>query len=489
MRRGTLAAWCQLGAGFAAFSVAAVAHAVPTEGTASDAQPGLYRVGVADPAATAVAATAGYGYTEALRDGDGAHHRLSLRLAGALAPLPWLSVAPIVDGRYDVHPDDSGAVIDGALAVRGNASAGDFRLGAELKPWVPGSEDASTTFKALSLDSRVLAGAVFGNTLVALSAGYRLDRSEKSAENAAELGFGDRASLGVSEFDAVLVGLGARVMVQNTELFAEASGDVLVGSGAPPFSESPLRASLGVRPALSKRLSAEFVVDVSLSSRAEALPGSALVPIEPRVSAFAGIRYRFTGEASEAPATEPAPPPPAAVPVVATLPKEAPLEIVLTDDQGGPVADAKVRFTSGTTSRELARDPAGHFRDDTVPAGAGTLSVEAPGFERVEKGFVVEAGKPLKIELTLTALPPPSQVRGVVRSFGGQGLAAKVRVMPLGTEIATDAKGEFQIDVPPGAYDVTIEADGFETQTRQVRVDPQGVVILNADLVKKGAKK
>jgi uncharacterized membrane protein len=80
-------------------------------------------------------------------------------------------------------------------------------------------------------------------------------------------------------------------------------------------------------------------------------------------------------------------------------------------------------------------------------------------------------------------------VRGVVRSFGGQGLSAKVRVMPLGTEGATDASGAFQIDVPPGAYEVTIESDGYETQTRQVKVEQQGVVILNADLVKKGAKK
>jgi hypothetical protein len=484
-----LAAWCQLGAGFAAFLVAGVASAAPKEGVASDAQPGLYRVGVADPAASALAATMGYGFTEALRDGDGAHHRLSLRLAGALAPTTWLSIAPIVDGRYDMHPDDSGTVIDGALAVRGSFSVGDFRLGAEVKPWVPGSEDVSTTFESLSLDSKLLVGAAFGNGLISASAGYRLDRGEKSGENAATLGFGDRVALGLSEFDAVLVGLGARVLLENTELLAEASGDILVGSGAPPFSESPLRATAGVRQALSERLSAEFLVDVSLSSRPEVLPSGPLVPIEPRVSAFAGIRYRFTGEASGTEASKPPPPSAAVVPITPALAKEAPLEVVIRDEQGGPVADAKVRFTSGPTSRELARDPEGHYRDEQVPAGACTVSVEASGFERTEKSLVIEAGKPTKLELTLTALPPPSQVRGVVRSFGGLGLAAKVRVMPLGTEVATDANGAFQIDVPPGAYDVTIEAEGYETQTRQVRVDPQGVVILNADLVKKGAKK
>jgi hypothetical protein len=354
---------------------------------------------------------------------------------------------------------------------------------------VPGSEDVSTTFKALSLDSRLLAAATFGNALIGASAGYRFDRSEKAGENAAELGFGDRVSLGLSEYDAVIVGLGARVFVGNTELLAEASGDLLVGGGAPPLSESPLRATAGVRQALSKRLAAEFLVDVSLSSRAEALPSSALVPIEPRVSAFAGIRYRFTSESTETPASEPPPPPAAVVPATPATPNEAPLEVVVSDEQGAAVPDAKVRFTSGPTSRELARDSAGHHRDEHVPAGSGSLVVEASGFERFEKRFELQPGKPLKLDVTLTALPPPSQVRGVVRSFGGHGLSAKVRVMPLGAEVATDASGAFQVDVPPGAYEVTIEADGYETQTRQVKVEAQGVVILNADLVKKGAKK
>lgn len=476
-------------AGLAAFSLVGTASAAPTEGVASDAQPGLYRVGVADPAESALAATMGYGFTEAQRDDDGAHHRLSLRLAGAVAPTEWLSLAPAIDGRYDIHPNDSGAVIDAALAVRGSVSAGDVRLGVELRPWVPGSEDVSTTFKALSLDSRLLAGVAFGNALIGASAGYRLDRSEQAGQDAAGLGPGDRVSLGLSEFDAVIVGLGGRVFVGNTELLAEASGDLLVGGGAPPLSESPLRATAGVRQALSKRLSAEFLVDVSLSSRAEALPSSALVPIEPRVSGFIGIRYRFASEASEAPASEAPPPDAAPVPVTPVLAKEAPLEVVVLDDQGSAVPDAKVRFTSGPTSRELVRDAAGPYRDEHVPAGSGTLVVEATGFERLEKRFEIEAGKPLKLDVTLTALPPPSQVRGVVRSFGGTGLAARVRVAPLGAELATDASGAFQVDVPPGAYEVTIEADGYETQTRQVRVDAQGVVILNVDLVKKGAKK
>jgi hypothetical protein len=457
---------------------------------ASDAQPGLHRVAVAEAAKPAVAATVGYGFTEAQGEADGAHHRLSLRLAGAAALLPWLNVGPVIDGRYDLHADDSGAVFDPALAIRGVASTGDLRLGAELRPWAPGAENASTTFKALSLDARALVGVSLGSANIAATGGYRLDRSAEAGERAPRLGLGDRVALGLSDFDAVLVGVGSGIFFGDTELLVEVSGDLLVGGDAPPLLESPLRATTGVRQALSKQLAAEFLVNVSLSGRPDVLPSSPLVPIEPRVSAFAGIRYAFGGEAEVKPALEEAAPPPAEVvaPPVSTA-TDAPVEVVVIDDQGVPVENAKVSITIAGAKREVPREASGSYRDEHVPAGTGVLAVEAVGFEPLERPVKTQAGTPLKVELELTALPPPSQIRGVVRSFSGQGLAARVRVAPLGLEAATDPSGAFQIDVPPGAYEVTVEADGYESQERRVRVDPQGVVILNADLVKKrGAK-
>jgi hypothetical protein len=461
------------------------AQAAKQEGVASDAQPGLHRVPVAEAAKPALAATVGYGFTEAQGEGDEAHHRLSLRLAGAAALLPWLNVGPVIDGRYDMHSDDSGAVFDPALTIRGVASVADLRLGAELRPWAPGAENASTTFKALSLDARALVGVSLGSTNIAATGGYRLDRSAEAGESAPRLGFGDRVALGLSDFDAVLVGVGSGIFFGDTELLLEVSGDLLVGGDAPPLLESPLRAATGVRQALSKQLSAEFLVNVSLSGRPSALPSSPLVPIEPRVSAFAGIRYAFGSEAEAKPAPEAAPPPAEVPPPPVSTVTDAPIEVVVIDDQGVPVENAKVSITIAGAKRELSRDASGSYRDEHVPPGSGVLAVEAVGFEPLQRPVKTQAGTPLKVELKLTALPPPSQIRGVVRSFSGQGLAARVRVAPLGLEATTDPSGAFQIDVPPGAYEVTVEADGYESQERRVRVDPQGVVILNADLVKK----
>jgi uncharacterized membrane protein len=163
---------------------------------------------------------------------------------------------------------------------------------------------------------------------------------------------------------------------------------------------------------------------------------------------------------------------------------DAPFEVVVVDEQGVPVRGADVAVKVGDQSVPLAGDD-GRYRNERVPKGPAKLLIQAPGYEPFERDVVVEPGKSVSLPTTLKSLPPPSQVRGVVRSFGGQGLVAKVRVEPLGVETTTDETGAFQVDVPPGSYGVTIEAPGYESQRRQVRVDTQGVVILNADLVRK----
>src|SRR5690606_37349528 len=77
--------------------------------------------------------------------------------------------------------------------------------------------------------------------------GFRFDRSGRSADDADLLSDADRMSLGVSDSHAVLVGLGANLRGERTELFIETSLDYLVGSEAPGFRQSPMRAGGGAR--------------------------------------------------------------------------------------------------------------------------------------------------------------------------------------------------------------------------------------------------
>jgi hypothetical protein len=455
-------------------------------GTSSDAQPGLYRVAVAERIPPAVAVTGAYGYTERLAGAPGASHRVAGRLAGAVGVLPWLNVGGVFDARYDRHSGDGGTMLDGGVALRGGGTLGSLRLGAELKAWVPGSEQAATTFRATSLDARALFGADLGSALLALNAGYRLDRGAEAGERAPRLGFGDRAALGLSDFDAVLAGAGVAVPVGRIDVLAEVSANVLIGRGAPPFTQSPLHATAGGRMHLSERLSVELLVDGSLGKRSAVGPAEPLVPLEPRIGGLVGLRYRFVADTSNVAAV----PPPAAKPaapvaVRPVAPVDAPFEVTLTDEEGAPVRGAEVTVEVGDRTEVLTGDHPGLYRNERVPKGAAKLVVKAPGFEPFERDVIVEPGKSVRLPATLKSLPAPSQVRGMVRSFGGQALAAKVRVDPLGLETTTDETGAFQLDVAPGSYEVTIQAEGYESQRRKVRIDPQGVVILNADLVRK----
>jgi hypothetical protein len=467
----------------------AVVRAEPATrpGTASDAQPGIFRVPVAAHTEPAAALSVGYGYTEELAGSAGPSHRVGGRLAGALGVLPWLNAGAVFNARHDRHSGDSGTLIDGGVALRGAAAVGKLRLGGELFAWVPGSEDASTTFRATSLDARLLFGVDLGGAMVALTGGYRLDRGAEAGERAPRLGFGDRAALGLSDFDAVLAGVGASIPVGPLAILAEVSGSVLIGGGAPPFAESPLHATAGGRWSVSERLALELLVDGELGKRPAVGPLEPLVPIDPRVTGLVGLRYRFTADRATTPTAERPRPAPGLVvaPQLPPPPTDAPLEVVLTDEEGVPVRGAEVVVKAGERTDPLTGDDAGHYRNEHVPKGPAKLVVKAPGYEPYERDVIVEAGKSVHLPTKLKSLPPPSQVRGVVRSFGGQVLVAKVRVSPLGVETTTDENGAFQVDVAPGSYEVTIEAAGYESQRRQVKVDAQGVVILNADLVRK----
>jgi hypothetical protein len=88
------------------------------------------------------------------------------------------------------------------------------------------------------------------------------------------------------------------------------------------------------------------------------------------------------------------------------------------------------------------------------------------------------------MEFRTEAVLPSGQVRGLVRAFDGKAIAARITVEPGGHQTRTDAQGFFQIDVPPGKYEVIIEAKGYAAQRRGVEVEKDGVLILNADLAR-----
>ena len=425
---------------------------VATRGSGDDGMPGVIRTDSADalPEGIAVSVSSAYGLSGATLEDSDSHHRAAARLAVAYALSSDLGVALRLDGRYDKHfletERDDGWVGDPRLIgrYRRDISSG-FAAGAQLGIWAPGSNAPSVEFSAISAEA-VLALSWSAAGLppqVSANAGYRLDRSAASVDEPERLSLSDRMSLGVSDSNAVLAALGVSYDVGPVELLAEWSVDVLHGSDAPSFSSSPMRVGLGVRHELS-----------------------------------GGWQLFANSEPEPKPEPEPDPKPVEKGPVSGRV-----------ASGGSPVAEVKLVLVDAKGDEHAATTGAdGTFALKAIALGDAQLTASAEGYETANQPVVVTIdGAPLAVQLQ--AILPPGQLRGKIRSFRGEGLQGKLTVEPGGQSIDTDAEGNFELDLPPGEYEVAIVVDGFKAQSRKIRVDENGVTIMNVDMRKKGRRK
>jgi hypothetical protein len=461
-------------------------------GIADDAMPGILRVDDALPAPSGIALSvgSGYGYTGAELDDGDTHHRGSGRLVVSYPVLPALSVALRFDGRYDKHQgtvggSDDGWVGDPRLIGRFQHTFSDtLSAGLQLGFWAPSSDVPSIDIDALSIEGvgALTYSAPTGAYHVSLNAGYRVDRSAASVEESERLSLADRLSLGLSDFNAVLFGVGASYKVGKAELLAEWSLDYLHGKGKPSFSQSPMRIGAGARFPLTDTVALFGQADFRLSSVDAAEVMTSLLPFEPKIQALFGMNMRFG--ADKPPVQEqiivvddkkddvPPPPPP-------TMPFQGVIK-----SGGTPVANASLVLRDKDGNEKTGQTGAdGSFTIDEVLLGAVTLTIKADGFEDKQETVNLAEGS-VAVEISLEAVLPPGQLRGLVRSFKGKGLKAELRIMPSNQTLETAADGSFELDLPPGDYDVTVTVQGFKEQTRQIHIDDGGVTIMNVDLRK-----
>ncbi len=444
----------------------------------------------------ALAGNFAYGYTEDQGALDnGSHHRISGGVAVGVQPLDWLGFSAGLEGRADFHgeddlgPDDgkSGQPRFGARATY--AFSDDLGVGLDIRMGIPGSSAPSFDFGTLALDTTAIATYRFLEAFyVGTRLGFRYDRSAQSIDDPGALRQGDRIAIGISEYNALLFALAFAYQRGPLELLLDYSLDFLVGSGAPPFAQSPSRINMGARYAVLTSLQLEGGVEVVPSSRPPSAPTDPLVPIEPRLSVLLGVRYvlpvwQKVSEETPSVAGKAEAEPEAQTVTLA-------LAVVASDDERPIAASVTLQAVDAPEDAERALYTREANADgtltlsDLVP-GEYTLSVTAEGFEpNVQKLTLTSDVPSRELAIALDVAVPPGQLRGVIRSFNGVALSAQVKVSPGDHALSTDEDGEFSIDLEPGEYTVQIDATGYKPQTRTVVLEENGVTILNADLRK-----
>ena len=233
---------------------------------------------------------AGYGYTgDVLKEKD-SHHRVLTGVGAGLTLPVGLAAEVRLDGRYDAHKveggkSDSGGVLDPRLTVRyGNALNERFSLGGQLSAWFPGEDFPKPAFSATTVDFQALGSMQASDKLqLNLTVGYRIDNSAEAAEHPERFSRSDYMALGLSSFNSVLAGLGLRGDYGKGAVLAEIAAQVLVGGGAPKFTESPMHVSAGVDHAVgSAGTRIRGLLSVALSARPNIDVNDPLVPILPR---------------------------------------------------------------------------------------------------------------------------------------------------------------------------------------------------------------
>jgi len=464
----------------------------------------LGRVFSAGPTAPALvlASSGGYGYTESVLHAGDAHHRAAGGLAVEGRPLAWLGLGLRLDGRYDRHDSsaqgsDDGWVGDPRLYLRVDRMLGaGFRAGGRLGLWLPGGAAPSITFAAATpeLTAAMTWAARDSSLWLTANGGYRLNRSARSATDAALFSASDRLGLELSAFDQVLAGLAATYGGGRAQVFAELTAELLVGAGSPSPSASPLRAGGGVRLAINRAVRFEAQAEAALGSRPDLSASGPLVPVPPRAAVWLAVAYRFG-------ATTPPRAPPRPAVVAAPAPVTVVLEGRVVSADGATPAEPRVTVQVNDAKEAAPVDVAADGRF-TVSAKAGqtlTIAAEAAGYEPATDTVKLAAGGAAEVTLTLSRRLPSGQIRGLIRSFRGVSLSAEIEIVPVDDarapqKGATPAEsppaprtlqtqdGRFEADVAPGTYEVTITAPGYETQRRRVDVEQNGVTLLNADL-------
>ena len=139
----------------------------------------------------------------------------------------------------------------------------------------------------------------------------------------------------------------------------------------------------------------------------------------------------------------------------------------VTNDGGTPRAAAQVRFEPGG---KIATTNPDAFTINDLPDGRYTVTVQSEGASQSFDG-TVKAGH-LSPETLKLRRPAEQRVTGKVVDRDGKGLEGlKVSIAARqGEPVLTDSEGRFFLTILPGAYKITVTADGKTQKNFDVTV-------------------
>ena len=502
---GALAEVPEAPTGDVAATTAADASLSPPPRVGYGAMPGGLHVPTAEtlPQGTVeLALLSGYGYRKGLLGPDHTLGRAIGDFALAYAPLPQLVLALSLDGRYDKHKglsamSDDGYVGDPHLLIRFGNSLGRVALGGQLGVWAPGKDAPSVATSAISVDARALVSIDAGFGMLSINAGFRLDNSAKSVDQADQLSVEDRVSLGVSDFHAALGGVSLRIPAGGRGYVAlEGSADVFVGGNAPaPIVRGGILAGVALNDVFTLVGFVEAAKVPSLSYTDVMAGNVVLVPYEPLVTGGLGLQARFGGRTSVAGGSHVVK---NATPVPIVVVETADVAGIVFDDAGKPVVGAKVTVklknntgnavTDGKGAYTIGKLPIGKtvdgktLLDDTGAEVSAEVANKKPGSATLTLGKGANAVSPITLEPML----PPGQLRAVIINVGTSRpvAGATVTIDPGGVTATSGPDGKFTVDLPPGRYKLTVTARGLAQQQLDVNIEQNGVAIKNIELHK-----
>jgi len=462
-------------------------------GEAVDALPGALTTPIAAPAARpwAVAATLDYGAYPRIPGTGGRTRRLGGRVSAAWTPIAPLSFGASLLGvaGHSTLPNghaDSSYYGEPQLVARAQSellpglflgAQADFRLVGERAP----SIDLNATTSTLE---GLVGWHAAPRTWLGGGLGYRVDRTSQAMEDSGRLRPGDRLLLDASTWDAMVFQVGATQGVGPVELLAELDAELLFGRAAPPIEETPWSFGLGARYALTQDSTVQLGAEFSGAKVPHPYPTESLFPLRPRVLLLLGWTVRFgstsqaTAERSDAePQSKPLSPRPAAPPSRGSLLGR------VVDEGGRPMTDVTVTLsTAGHELRQCHTDADGHFRFDDVSIGRATLTTDTVGYDPAKRDVALEAPTTEAGELVIYPALPAGEVKGRALDPQGKPVAATITVQPGGQSFQAAADGSFSIDLKPGSYALTFTHPDYAPQTRTVKVEERGVVVLDLAL-------